>query len=290
VSSEVQIADLSKERCRLRVSGADAADFLHGQCTNDIKNLAVGQSCYAAFLTAKGKMRGESHILRAENEFFLETNVGLQPSLEKFVVTEDVTIEDVSEKFAQFTLRGPKSEDTLKRIGVVAPVSGAFAAVDGGYYIIFPAEKRDELWKKCIELGARPVSLDELETLRIESGVPKWGADMDENTIPVEAGLEKRAISYEKGCYIGQETIARIKTYGHVNRHLVQLALEKSVPARGEKIFADDKEIGQVTSAAQSARLGKPIALGYVRREFANAGTKLKIGNQNAEVLKLCGA
>jgi folate-binding protein YgfZ len=106
---------------------------------------------------------------------------------------------------------------------------------------------------------------------------------MDENTIPVEAGLGS-AISYDKGCYVGQETIARIKTYGHVNRHLVQLALT----ARGEKICAGDREVGNVTSVVESNRLGKLVALGYVRREFSSSGTKLSVGGQPAEVIKLC--
>ena len=134
------------------------------------------------------------------------------------------------------------------------------------------------------------MSAGTLETLRIEEAVPKWGADMDENTIPNEAGLEARAISYDKGCYIGQETIARIKTYGHVNRRLVQIAIAgESVPARGDKILAEGREVGQVTSAIRSSRLGKPLTLGYVRREFAMAGAKLNWNNEMAEVLRVCG-
>jgi tRNA-modifying protein YgfZ len=129
-----------------------------------------------------------------------------------------------------------------------------------------------------------------LEVLRIEAAEPKWGVDMDENTIPNEVGLEKRAISYDKGCYIGQETIARIKTYGHVNRQLVQLSVNGDQLPIGGRILAGEKEVGNVTSVIRSVRLGKPVALGYVRREFANTGTKLKIDQQTAEVLKVCGA
>jgi folate-binding protein YgfZ len=134
------------------------------------------------------------------------------------------------------------------------------------------------------------IDAEVLEALRIEAGVPRWGVDMDENTIPDEAGLEKRAINYDKGCYIGQETIARIKTYGHVNRQLVQLALTgRDLPARGDKIVADGREVGQVTSAVFSSRLGKPLALGYVRREWAATGVTLKWNNQPVEVWKVCG-
>jgi folate-binding protein YgfZ len=135
-----------------------------------------------------------------------------------------------------------------------------------------------------------PVTLNAptLDALRIEAGIPKWGMDMDETTIPNEAGLESRAISYEKGCYIGQETIARIKTYGHVNRQLVQLSVVSDQSSvRGEKILSGDREIGIVTSAARSNRLGKTLALGYVRREFAMADFKLTIGGQTVEILKI---
>jgi folate-binding protein YgfZ len=119
---------------------------------------------------------------------------------------------------------------------------------------------------------------------------------MDENTIPNEAGLEARAISYDKGCYIGQETIARIKTYGHVNRRLVQIVIGSQagtpvppIPGRVDKLLVDGREVGQVTSAVRSSRLGKPLALGYVRREFATAGTKLNWNSETAEVLRVCG-
>jgi folate-binding protein YgfZ len=129
-----------------------------------------------------------------------------------------------------------------------------------------------------------------LELLRVEAGIPKFGVDMDEETIPNEAGLEARAISYDKGCYIGQETIARIKTYGHVNRQLVQMVLTgESVPSRGDRIVAKDREVGQVTSAARSTRLGKLLALGYVRRDFATVGVTLKWNNETVEVLRVCG-
>ncbi len=275
------IADISDGRTRLKVTGSDRVAFLHGQCTNDIQRLRTGESCYAAFLNAKGKMRGDAYIVCLDDAFLLDASDGLQASLEKFIITEDVTIEDVSRQWRSYlVLEGhapswPNATSRADATERVPPSAVTFAHPLGTGIL-----SREPL----------PVTLDAeaLEVLRIEAGVPKWGVDMDENTIPVEAGLEKRTISYEKGCYIGQETIARIKTYGHVNRHLVQLSVTgDQLPARGEKILAGDKEIGQVTSAAYSNRLGKIIALGYVRREFATAGTQLMIGQQPAEVLKI---
>jgi folate-binding protein YgfZ len=280
------IAEITSERSRLRITGADRIEFLHGQCTNEIKKLPVGADCYVAFLNAKGKMRGDGHVLHLPDALLLETSHGMQATLEKFIVTEDVAIEDVSESFRQYLVIGAEK-------------------VEGVTY-------RHALGTGVLTPASLPVSLDAaaLETLRIETGVPKYGVDMDETTIPVEAGLVS-AISYDKGCYVGQETIARIKTYGHVNRQLVQLHLPRIChPARseeslagqteilrsarndnvcvGEKILAGDREVGNITSVVCSNRLGKLVALGYVRRELAVSGTKLSVGGQPAEVIKLC--
>jgi folate-binding protein YgfZ len=221
-------------------------------------------------LNAKGKMRGEGQVICLADAFLLEVNPGLAPSLEKFIITEDVMIEDVSESMHEWLVIG-------NEVGEVPPQA-----------VIF----RQPLGWGMIGEGSMTGTIDAeaLEVLRIEGAVPKWGVDMDENTIPVEAGLEARAINYDKGCYIGQETIARIKTYGHVNRRLVQMVFTgESVPGRGDKIFVEGREVGQVTSAVRSLRLGKPLALGYVRREFATAGAKLNWNNETAEVLKVCG-
>jgi folate-binding protein YgfZ len=267
---EMLIADLSAVRNRLRVTGADRVEFLHGQCTNDIRRLRTGESCYVAFLNAKGKMRGEGQVICLADEFLLEVNPGLAPSLEKFIITEDVTIEDVSASMHEWLVVGGEAGEV--------PAQAVTFQHPLGWGVI----------------GGNPmtetISAEALEVLRIEAAVPKWGVDMDESTIPNEAGLEARAVNYDKGCYIGQETIARIKTYGHVNRRLVQMVIGgESVPARGDTILAEGREVGQVTSAVRSSRLGKPLALGYVRREFATAGAKLNWNNKTAEVLKVCG-
>jgi aminomethyltransferase len=264
------IADLSAARNRLRITGVDRVEFLHGQCTNDIKRLAVGDSCYAAFLNAKGKMRGEGHVICQAGAFLLETSPGLAQSLEKFIITEDVMIEDRNAALGEWLVIGDGRAD-LPANAVTFQHGLGLGVVSG-------------------ERMTETIKADALEALRIEAAVPRWGVDMDENTIPNEAGLEKRAINYDKGCYIGQETIARIKTYGHVNRRLVQVALTgQDVPARGDKFVAEGRDVGQVTSAVFSSRLGKPLALGYVRREFATAGVTLKWNDQTVEVSRVCG-
>jgi tRNA-modifying protein YgfZ len=264
------IANLSASRARLRVMGVDRVAFLQGQCTNDVARLGVGKSCYAAFLNAKGKMRGEGHVICLADAFLLEANSGLGPSLGKFIITEDVVIEDVTTILGEWLVVG--------EAGAALPAKALTFMHPLGLGVI-----SDESMKETIDAEA-------LEVLRIEAAVPRWGVDMDESTIPNEAGLEAQAISYDKGCYIGQETIARIKTYGHVNRQLVQMVLTgERVPARGDRILVDDREVGQMTSATRLTRLGKPLALGYVRREFAKAGIKLTWNNETAEVLRVCG-
>jgi folate-binding protein YgfZ len=270
MGKEPIIANISAARNRLRVTGADRVEFLHGQCTNDIKCLTVGDNCYAAFLNAKGKLRGEGHILCLSDAFLLETSPGMARSLEKFIITEDVRIEDMSAALGEWVVIGLDTM-SLPADAVTFPHPLGLGVVSAGRM------------KESIDA-------DGWELLRIEAGVPLWGVDMDENTIPNEAGLERRAIRYDKGCYIGQETIARIKTYGHVNRRLVQIGLAgQSVPRRGDRIVADGREAGQVTSAVFSSRLGKPLALGYVRGELATIGARLQCNNETAEVLRICG-
>jgi tRNA-modifying protein YgfZ len=257
------IADIGRNRCRLKMTGADRVAFLHGQCTNDIKRLVPGQSCYAAFLNAKGKMRGDGYIVCTDEAFWLDASGGLQAALEKFVVTEDVVIEDVSAAWGAWLVIGD------------LPGLPAGAMTYG-----------HALGTGVLSQPPLPVTLndEELAVRRIQAGVPEWGVDLDAETIPVEAGLAKRAISYDKGCYIGQETIARIKTYGHVNRQLVQCKVTGGqVPRIGTGLMADGREVGRVTSAAG------PWALGYVRREWTRPGVKLAIENQSAEVIRLCG-
>ncbi|HUI08153.1 MAG TPA: glycine cleavage T C-terminal barrel domain-containing protein [Verrucomicrobiae bacterium] len=270
------VVDLSRERSRLRIVGADRTRFLHGQCTNDIQRLRVGECCYAAFLDAKGKMRGEGHIICQTDAFLLEVNPGLTPSLEKFIITEDVIVEDVTARMGEWLVIGEGATSL--------PANAVTFRHPLGLGVI------------SAEPMMETVAADALGSLYIEAATPRWGVDMDESTIPIEAGLEKRAISYDKGCYIGQETIARIRTYGHVNRRLVQLIIQPQaetpvppVPRQGDKLLAERREVGWVTSAAFSARLGKLLALGYVRREFAVAGVKLKLDNHRAEVLRVCG-
>lgn len=308
----VALADLS-HHARWIVKGADASRFIHGQCTNDVNRLEVGQGCYACFLTIKGKVRGDAIIYRLRDGLGIECDPGhaeaLKLSLERFIIADDVQIEDVTPVIKQGCVIGPKAAAFLKSHfpDVNLPTAMYQCAFQKGDWAgdvgiclthradvpcieLFAAVPDFEtLWSRWLTL-APVLDSPTLEVLRVEAGIPKFGVDMDENTIPIETGLESRAISYTKGCYIGQEVISRIHSLGHVNRHLAKLRLSSvELPKPGDKIQFDGKDIGQVTSAVQSSRYGLGLALGYVRREHVKSGTKLSINNQSAEVIELCG-
>lgn len=278
----VAVADLFA-RGRLSVTGADAARFLQGQFSNDITALEQGQGCYAALCNAKGKMRGDAVVYNLGDAFLLDVEPGQTEStkagLERFIVADDVLIEDVSSECKHIAVIGPKSKEIVSQITGALLIAPSLRAVTESYDVFGAVE---------VALQLPRISADTLEILRIEAGIPRYGVDMDENTIPIEAGIETRAISYTKGCYIGQEVIARIRSGGHVNRHLVGLKLDASrIPERGEKIFHEGREAGVVTSACLSPKLGAPLALGFVRREMARAGQKLTLGAANAEIIPL---
>ncbi len=312
----VAVADLSA-RGRLRVTGADATRFLQGQFTNDISALKVGQGCYAALCNAKGKMRGDAVIYRLADSYLLDVeplqSEPTKTSLERFIIADDVQVTDVgvdwgkevqegSLKLMQFAVIGPKAKELIYETcpEISLPKEKySFVEYDGDFIsrtLRATVESYDFIMRVSYHItyhtlmgGTSELLYDEaVETLRIEAGIPRYGVDMDENTIPIEAGIESRAISYTKGCYIGQEVIARIHSGGHVNRHLVGLKVGgNNVPSHGEIIFYDGKEVGSVTSACFSPKLNAPLALGYVRRDASAVGTKLVVGSSDAEIVAL---
>lgn len=286
-------------RASLFLEGADAAPFLHGLVTNDVKRLRPSQGCAALFLTPKGKLRGEATVLALDGRLLLDAPPLLHSRLLEILGTylpfhPTVTLLDVTEETAVLHVEGPEAEAVLLRAGAAPPPSEphAHAALElAGVPLLAVAESRGGApgWDLRLAAsaapavaaalaaaGATPSSLEALDAARIEAGVPWWGRELDESVLPDEAGLAASAVSYTKGCYVGQETVARIKTYGHVNRHLVGLLgpAGATLSAGGELRTGDDK-VGAVTSAALSARLGRAVGLGFVRREHAAEGTAL---------------
>jgi folate-binding protein YgfZ len=306
------VLDLSF-RSRICLTGADRVRFLHGQVTNDVKKLRVGEGCYAAITTNKGKMQGDLNIFRLADELLLDFELGLKERvsqrLEEFIVADDVQITDVAPLYGLLSVQGPKSEEVVRalewgesprepfnsvkiadaRLGDIYLVNNSRLTIgdpksaisNSGLDLFVPNHSLGAVANKLIaaakQAGGRQCGWQSFETARIEAGIPRFGADMDETNLPLECGIESRAVSHKKGCYIGQEVINRIHTIGHVNKELRGLLLAgdlQSLPEKGDKLFHDGKEAGYITSALKSPLFGN-IALGHVRREANQIGTEL---------------
>ena len=307
---------------KLRLKGKDRADFLNGMVTNEIKHLSPGTGLHIAITTDKARMLADSRVYCLSDALLLdlepEVLQKIYKHLDKYVIAADVQIEDLSERWGLLSIYGPSSTSILTGLAGSSPLPEKEYAVaevsvkdipliltrnevtgEVGYDLYTAADKLETLWKQLTEAGSKhgmvPVGLEAFNSLRIEAGFPRYGIDMDESHFPMETGLEIRAISYTKGCYIGQETIARVDAQGHMNRHLMGLLLEgDSIPDKGQPILpgpgADapaDKPIGNVTSGVLSPTLGKGIALGYLKRNFLKEGTQVLINGQPAKVTPL---
>jgi len=303
------------DRGYLTATGPDAVRFLHGMVSNEVKELEPGQGRYATQLTVQGHMLADLYLLMMPDHLLLETDWALRDrlheTLEKYVIADDVELADRSDQLAAVSVEGPRAGALLKAAGALTlsakelnhtwvklaetPVLVVRLSETGeeGYRLIFIVEYAQNLWDALTAqqpaVGWKPVGHAALNILRTEAGLPRYGVDMDERTLPPEAGLEARAISYTKGCYIGQETIERVRSRGHVNRRLVGLHLSgEPMPAAGAKLTREGKEVGWITTAVESPTLGRRIALGTVRREHLAPGTELSVeGGARAEVAEL---
>ena len=374
------VLDLSF-RGRICLVGNDRVRFLHGQVTNDVKRLATGEGCYAALVTAKGKMESDLNIFCLADEVLLDFEPGLTEKisqrLQKFVVADDVRIVDAAPHYGLLSVQGPKAEEVVRGLGwfgvppsggagdknaggrgmelpnkpfasvkisdattgeiylmnhgrlsglgrvakrfegqskgqpkngLLTPALSSFGGGEGeelqtasavaGFDLFVPnaslAAVADKLIAGARSVGGRACGWQAFETARIEAGIPRFGADMDETNLPLECGIELLAVSYQKGCYIGQEVINRIHSFGRVTRELCGLRLAddlEALPQKHDKLFCDGKETGYVTSAARSPSLQANIALGYVRREANQIGRELTVrmaaSESRAQVVEL---
>jgi tRNA-modifying protein YgfZ len=273
------------DRAKFLVRGGEAVDFLQGQVSNDVEALEPGRGCYATILTHKGKLRSDLRILRGDDWLWLDTEaIGhavIRHMLGTYSLGRDVRFEDVTESRTILSLIGPAARERLD----AAPSVEEHAFVEGehGLYVSTLLGV-DVIAEPGVELGIEPVSEDVAECLRIEAGRPRLGFDMGSETIPQEAGINDRAVSFTKGCYVGQETVARLHYRGKPNRHLRGLRLAQPVE-RGAEILLGDKVVGRVGSTCVSPRFG-PIALALVRRE-AGPGDTVSVAGAEAEVVDL---
>jgi tRNA-modifying protein YgfZ len=296
LTEAVGLVDRS-ERGKLALTGVEAKDFLHGQVTNDIESLEPGRGCYAAFLTHKGKMLGDMRVLDVGDELLLDTErVALQElfnMIRRFKLGRAVELHKRTLELALLSLIGPEArrvagaedlvEEHANRRAEIGGVPVVLVATDLGVDVFVAADAAAAVRDA---LDVPEVGEDVAEVLRIEHGRPRYGVDLDEGVIPQEAGLNERAVSFTKGCYVGQETVARLHYRGKPNRHLRGLRLSEPA-AGGEPLRLGEKEVGRIGSVAVSPVRG-PIALALVRRE-ASPGDTLAVGDggATAEVVAL---
>jgi folate-binding protein YgfZ len=283
----------------IAVDGTEAGEFLQGQLTNDVEALESGAGCYAALLDRKGKLQADMRVLRNEDGFVIDTEAetgdAVLRHLSMYKIGRDVEVADLTAERALISVIGPAAEQIVldgpagpagtHRAVEIAAAHASAIATDLGVDLLLPTADRDRVLAQLASRGAESVSDEAAEIVRVESGRPRFGREMTAATMPQEAGINERAVSFTKGCYIGQETVARLHYKGKPNRRLVGLRLEGSVAA-GDTIRVGEREVGQVGTAALSPARG-PIALAIVRRE-AELGATVEVGDgATAEIVEL---
>lgn len=288
VRESVGIIDISS-RGKLMLSGPDHIKFLQGMLTNDVKEKNPGTGVYAAILTPKGKMISDMRVFKNEDSVYMDTEPGMGGNiaelLRKFRLSYKAEVLDATEDYCVLHARGSGCGEFIEqRLGInvehmdeydhltcdEATVMKLNRTGETGFDILFESRRAREIWDLILENPTAPglSGQEALEILRIEAGIPVYGKDMDISTIPIEAGIWN-ALDFEKGCYVGQEVIARIKWRGRVNWHLAYFAAQQDGCASpGDMLWVKEKKVGRITSSTYSPTLGKNIAIGYIRREF----------------------
>jgi tRNA-modifying protein YgfZ len=273
------------ERGKLDVTGPDAADYLQGQVTNDVLALQPGQACYAALLDPKAHIQADMRILcLSPTELWLDTEPhaldAVLGHLRTYKIGRQVEISDRTSERRIFSLLGNGSDEVATRAG-----AGVTAPTAGGVDVFAATDQADGLRAALIDAGARPVGEEAAEVLRVEHGIPRHGQDMGAENLPGEAGIVTRAVSFTKGCYIGQEPVARMYHRGRPNRLLRGLRLPAAIPP-GAQVTAGGKAVGTLTSSVVSPRLG-PIGLAILRREVEEGDEVLVGDGATATVVRL---
>jgi glycine cleavage system T protein len=296
------LMDLSY-RGKLRMTGKDRQGFLHRIVTNDINGLKPGEGAYACLLTPQGKIVADMTVYLRDEEMLLDLEPGMAPALrtnlDRYALIDDVVMEDVTEQVGLIGVHGPRAApllDALLGACPELPMGGHAACAyenvsmllarshrtgEAGYDLWVPADRAALLWSALIErgkaFGARRVGYEALETLRVEAGIPRYGAELDDRIIPNEA-VKERAVSFTKGCYIGQEPVVMMEHRGRPNRLLAGLKIRGTIlPARGAILRKEDQEAGWIATAVRGRSVEGVIALGFVRRKFMQAGNRLTV-------------
>ena len=280
----------------LQVTGKDRLSFLNGLLTNEISKMNDGTAVRSALLNTKARVLADLYLYAREDDLLMDTGdvpgVIVKEIFDRFIITEDVQVKDITFAFVHLTLQGQQAaENAGAMFGVtfadmkplqhkmIGPsmIANRDRTGQTGYDMIIPNDEAEGVWQSLLLKGVTPVGLDAIEILRLEAGYPRYGVDVDQNIIILEAGY-KDAISFNKGCYLGQEVVARATHIGRVNKNLVQFQTNSDhVPGPKSKITSSGKDAGHVTSAAFSPGLKAVVGLGYAKRDFAIEGTKLVV-------------
>jgi len=312
VRNAVGIMDLSS-RGKIRVTGEDRVKWLQSIISNDILPLTPGQGIYSTFLTHKGKIIAYFRVYQLGDALMLEdvgeTGDTTFATLRKFLLFgTKAKMENCGETWGLLLISGPKALELIRStfgtdLSSLKPLAFEKLEIDGSPALLIRSEETGEtdieilvpsgelrsawerLWTTGDSMGLQPFGTQALETLRVEAGLPKMGPDLNENIVPPEANLEGKSFSLSKGCYPGQEVVARMDTYGSVRRRLVGLTLsESAVPLSGAKVYSGDREVGWVSSAVLSPSLGKAIAFAFPLRDFSKPGTDLEVDTEGRRV------
>ncbi len=292
--------DLSA-RGKIKVSGEDRARLLHAMSTNHIQQLTPGTGCYAFFLNDKGRILADANILRRADHFLLdtepETREKLYQHIDHYIIADDVTLEDRTAATATIAVEGPESQAVLERAGAPVPESDYASAEWGdklvvrvsstgstGLLVLAPIEQKAGLIASLEAAGAEPGDAEAFRLVRLEHGKPRYGEDISERFLAQEVN-QPHALHFNKGCYLGQEIVERVRSRGQIHRVLMPLLLDTQTPPEpGSKLQIGDANAAEITSAAYSPALGRVVALGYVRSEHARPHTAMTLDGVQAEV------
>jgi folate-binding protein YgfZ len=281
-------------RGRIEVRGDDRARLLHAMTTNDVQHLVSGQGCYAFFLNAQGRILADVNALCFEDHLLLdtepETHTKVYEHLDRYIIADDVTLEDVTGQTAAISVEGPTAGAVLEALGLTVPTEPGAHVTCGGvtvarlnvpastsFVLIAPAGSRETLMGQLAAAGVAEAQPQDARTVRIEQGRPRYGEEITERYLVQETG-QLHAVNFSKGCYLGQEIVERVRSRAQIHRVLRPLEIEGAEPPTvGSKLKSGDADAGEIAGAAFSPALGKTVALAYVRSQFAEPGTELSV-------------
>ncbi|HEX3876914.1 MAG TPA: glycine cleavage T C-terminal barrel domain-containing protein [Bryobacteraceae bacterium] len=288
-------------RGRIVARGRDRARLLHNLTSNEVKKMTPGSACYAFLLSPQGRIQADLYLLCFEDHFLIDTEPELREKvlqhIKRYIIADQVELEDVSESTACLGIEGPGAAAVLAGAGASVPgdyahlawnsatIAGITLTGQPGVRIYSPQADSAAVSTKLEAAGAKPVTMEDARIVRVENGKPRYGEGISDRSLPQET-QQMHAISFTKGCYLGQEIVERIRAQGHVNKKLVRLEIAaKQPPAAAAKAESNGDAAGEIVSAVYSPQSGAVAALAYLRTQFAEPGAKVQVEGHDARVL-----